>query len=163
GVVAVVGFLDVPIRAVGPAAGLVAVLVEVADPGNAGTIVRTADAAGADAVVCTAGSVDLYNPKVVRASAGSLFHLPMVRDVDAEGDRGWRLIATAADLDALEQARHAVLGRKAPLAGVQRSLGTLSDGERREVGRRTNEVRGQLEAALAARGAALEAEHARAV
>src|SRR5439155_3452197 len=55
GVVAVVGFLDVPIRAVGPAAGLVAVLVEVADPGNAGTIVRTADAAGAGAVVCTAG------------------------------------------------------------------------------------------------------------
>ena len=43
GVVAVVGFLDVPLRAVGPAAGLVAVLVEVADPGNAGTIVRTAD------------------------------------------------------------------------------------------------------------------------
>ena len=88
GVVAVVGFLDVPIRAVGPAVGLVAVLVEVADPGNAGTIVRTADAAGADAVVCTAGSVDLYNPKVVRASAGSLFHLPMVRDVDAAGAIG---------------------------------------------------------------------------
>lgn len=57
---------------------LVAVLDRVSDPGNAGTVLRTADAAGADAVLLTAGSVDPYGGKVVRASAGSLFHLPVV-------------------------------------------------------------------------------------
>jgi TrmH family RNA methyltransferase len=56
---------------------LVAVLEEVRDPGNAGTIIRAADAAGADAVVLTGRSVDLYNPKVVRATTGSIFHLPV--------------------------------------------------------------------------------------
>jgi RNA methyltransferase, TrmH family len=56
---------------------LVAILEEVRDPGNAGTIVRAADAAGADAVVFTGRTVDLYNPKVVRSSTGSLFHLPV--------------------------------------------------------------------------------------
>ena len=50
----------------------------LADPGNAGTILRSAEAAGADAVVLTPGSVDPYNPKVVRASAGSLFRVPVV-------------------------------------------------------------------------------------
>ncbi|MEP7047973.1 MAG: RNA methyltransferase [Ilumatobacteraceae bacterium] len=48
------------------------------DPGNAGTIIRSAEAAGADAVVLTPGSVDPFNPKVVRASAGSLFRIPVV-------------------------------------------------------------------------------------
>ena len=57
---------------------LVAVLANVRDPGNAGTVIRAADAAGADAVVLTAESVDVHNPKVVRATAGSLFHLPVV-------------------------------------------------------------------------------------
>jgi TrmH family RNA methyltransferase len=56
---------------------LVAVLAHVRDPGNAGTVLRCADAAGADAVVLTDASVDPYNPKAVRASAGSLFHLPV--------------------------------------------------------------------------------------
>ncbi|MCS5714328.1 RNA methyltransferase [Herbiconiux sp. CPCC 205716] len=56
---------------------LVAVLEEVRDPGNAGTIIRAADAAGADAVILTGRSVDLYNPKVVRSTTGSLFHLPV--------------------------------------------------------------------------------------
>ena len=59
---------------------LVVVLVDVADPGNAGTVVRTADAAGADAVVLAGESVDPFNPKCVRASMGSLFHLPVVRE-----------------------------------------------------------------------------------
>ncbi|MEX0658804.1 MAG: RNA methyltransferase [Egibacteraceae bacterium] len=59
---------------------LVVVCWQVADPGNVGTVVRSADAAGADAVVCTTGSVDPRNPKAVRASAGSLFHLPVVAD-----------------------------------------------------------------------------------
>lgn len=56
---------------------LVAVLEEVRDPGNAGTIIRAADSAGADAVVLTGRTVDLYNPKVVRSTTGSLFHVPV--------------------------------------------------------------------------------------
>lgn len=63
---------------------LVAILEEVRDPGNLGTIIRVADAAGADAVVLTGRTVDLYNPKVVRASTGSIFHIPIA--VDAEFD-----------------------------------------------------------------------------
>ncbi|WP_419817165.1 TrmH family RNA methyltransferase [Glaciibacter flavus] len=61
---------------------LVAILEEVRDPGNLGTIVRAADAAGADAVILTGRSVDLYNPKVVRSSTGSIFHLPIAVDVE---------------------------------------------------------------------------------
>lgn len=57
---------------------LVAVLEEVRDPGNAGTVIRAADAAGADAVILSGRSVDLYNPKVVRATTGSIFHLPVL-------------------------------------------------------------------------------------
>jgi TrmH family RNA methyltransferase len=57
---------------------LILVLVDVRDPGNAGTVLRAADAAGATAVVFAAESVDPYNPKTVRASAGSLFHVPFV-------------------------------------------------------------------------------------
>ncbi|HUH07449.1 MAG TPA: RNA methyltransferase [Egibacteraceae bacterium] len=83
------------------AAGVVVVLSQVRDPGNAGTIIRTADAAGAAAVILTKGSVDPRNPKAVRASAGSLFHLPVVADTSfddvAEGcrQRGIRMIAAA--------------------------------------------------------------------
>lgn len=58
---------------------LLAVLVETNDPGNAGTIIRLADAAGADAVIFAGEAVDPFNPKAVRASTGSLFHLPVVR------------------------------------------------------------------------------------
>jgi RNA methyltransferase, TrmH family len=79
GVVAVCRFVDVPLGALlNPASRLVVVLVSVRDPGNAGTVVRTADAAGADGVVFAAASVDPYNAKCVRSSAGSLFHLPVV-------------------------------------------------------------------------------------
>jgi TrmH family RNA methyltransferase len=82
GVLAVCRFIDVPLATV-TAAGprLVALLAHVRDPGNAGTVLRTADAAGADAVVFTDASVDPYNAKCVRASAGSLFHLPVVAGV----------------------------------------------------------------------------------
>lgn len=82
GVVAVCAFLDQPLAAV--LAGqprLVTVLADARDPGNAGTVIRTADAAGADAVVLAGASVDPYNGKCVRASAGSLFHLPVVAGV----------------------------------------------------------------------------------
>jgi TrmH family RNA methyltransferase len=78
GLVAVCRFLDRPLVDVLPEpgeAGLVAVCADVRDPGNAGTVIRCADAAGAGAVVLTGSSVDPYNGKAVRASAGSLFHL----------------------------------------------------------------------------------------
>ncbi|MEO3844179.1 RNA methyltransferase [Streptomyces sp. B22F1] len=85
GLVGVCRFLDVPLADVVAARPrLVAVLAHVRDPGNAGTVLRCADAAGADAVVLTDASVDAYNPKAVRASAGSLFHLPVVTGVPAE-------------------------------------------------------------------------------
>lgn len=60
---------------------LVVICEQVRDPGNAGTVIRCADAFGADAVVLTKGSVDPFNPKTVRASVGSIFHLPIIRDV----------------------------------------------------------------------------------
>jgi TrmH family RNA methyltransferase len=80
GVVAVCTYLDRPLDAVVAAPPrLAAVLAEIRDPGNAGTVLRTADAAGAGAVVFTDASVDPYNGKCVRASAGSLFHPAVVR------------------------------------------------------------------------------------
>ena len=79
GLVAVCRFVDVPLGALLSAAPrLVAVLASVRDPGNAGTVLRTADAAGAAGVIFSAASVDPYNAKCVRSSAGSLFHLPVV-------------------------------------------------------------------------------------
>jgi RNA methyltransferase, TrmH family len=77
GIVAVARTPVVPLEQV-VGEGLLVVLHEVADPGNAGTIVRTADAVGAAAVVATAGSVDLFSPKAIRAAAGSTYHLPLV-------------------------------------------------------------------------------------
>ncbi|MCP3817154.1 RNA methyltransferase [Streptomyces sp. A3M-1-3] len=85
GLVGVCRFLDSPLPSVLDARPkLVAVLAHVRDPGNAGTVLRCADAAGADAVVLTDASVDLYNPKSVRASVGSLFHLPVAVGVPVE-------------------------------------------------------------------------------
>jgi len=59
-------------------------LTHVRDPGNAGTVIRGADAAGADAVLVSSSSVDIHAPKVVRSTAGSLFHLPIVTGLDVE-------------------------------------------------------------------------------
>ena len=79
---------------------LIAVLADVRDPGNAGTVIRAADAAGADAVVLAGESVDLTNPKVVRSTAGSLFHLPVARGgsladtVEALRAAGLSIVAT---------------------------------------------------------------------
>jgi TrmH family RNA methyltransferase len=79
GLLAVCRFVDVPLaRLIAAGPRLVAVLASVRDPGNAGTVLRTADAAGADGVIFSGASVDPYNSKCVRASAGSLFHLPVV-------------------------------------------------------------------------------------
>lgn len=81
GIVAVCDTLTVPLETAMPSgAQLVAVLAEVRDPGNAGTVIRSADAAGADGVVLTPGSVDPLGGKAVRASAGSVFHLPIAAD-----------------------------------------------------------------------------------
>ena len=67
------------------------------DPGNLGTILRSAEAAGVDAVVLTPGSVDPFNPKVVRASAGALFHVPVVSATLAEvGEAGLRVVGTSS-------------------------------------------------------------------
>jgi TrmH family RNA methyltransferase len=102
GLLAVCGFVDVPLTELvptAPALSLVALLANVRDPGNAGTVLRTADAAGAHAVVFADASVDPYNGKCVRASAGSLFHLPVVAGARLEDavrtmrDAGLRIVA----------------------------------------------------------------------
>lgn len=97
---------------------LVVILEEVRDPGNAGTIIRAADAAGADGVILTGRSVDLYNPKVVRASTGSIFHLPVSvgveLDVVLEKVRAAGLQVLAADVkggDLLAARNDGVLAR----------------------------------------------------
>jgi TrmH family RNA methyltransferase len=71
---------------------LLAIFEEIRDPGNAGTVIRAADAAGADAVIFTEASVDPTSPKVIRASAGSYFHLPVIGGANLE--------ALANDLEA---------------------------------------------------------------
>jgi len=82
---------------------LVVVCVDVRDPGNAGTVARSAWAAGADAVVCCEGTVDLWNPKAVRSSAGAVFHVPIVAaglatEVLAEiGGWGLRRVGTVSE------------------------------------------------------------------
>ena len=70
----------------------------LADPGNLGTLMRSAEAAGADALVITPGSVDATSPKVVRSSAGAVFHLPIVEiaDLDELRVRGLRIIGTSS-------------------------------------------------------------------
>lgn len=95
---AVIGDLN---DAVPPGSTLVTVLANVRDPGNAGTVIRCSDAAGADGVILTARSVDPQGGKSVRASAGSLFHLPVATEVDARDAastvRGRGLTLLAAD------------------------------------------------------------------
>jgi len=79
GVVAICRMVDRSLAdALGNHPALVVCCVRVRDPGNAGTVIRCADAFGADAVVLSEGSVDAYNSKAVRSSAGSLFHVPLV-------------------------------------------------------------------------------------
>ncbi|MGH2722722.1 MAG: TrmH family RNA methyltransferase [Actinomycetota bacterium] len=105
GIVAVTRFVDGSLEEASRGDGPVPVLCSVRDPGNAGTILRSADAAGAGGVVFTIDSVDVYNAKTVRASAGSLFHLPVVREVTpsqavtALRAGGARVLAAAADGD----------------------------------------------------------------
>ena len=120
-VLAVVARTDVPWRAVAPTLGFVVVAAGLGDPGNMGTILRSAEAAGASAVVVTEGSVDIFNSKVVRASAGALFHVPVVVDVPiaAVGDLVVPLLGAVAtggvpyDEAPLERPCAVVLGNEA--------------------------------------------------
>ena len=110
GLVAVCEQVDVPLaEALAKSPRLVAVAAEIRDPGNAGTVLRTADAAGAGAVIFAGDAVDPYNGKCVRASAGSLFNVDVVRTplavVDDLRDYGLQVLATTGygdtDLDEL--------------------------------------------------------------
>lgn len=124
GVVAVCDLVDRPLSDVlSGSPQLVAVLVEVSDPGNAGTVIRVADAAGADAVVLAGDAVDPHNGKCVRASTGSVFHVPIVRasvaeTLDACRSAGLRLIATDGHATA-ELTLGAVTGPTAWLFGSE--------------------------------------------
>jgi RNA methyltransferase, TrmH family len=118
-VVAVCRFVDRPLaEALQDAPRLVVVCAHVRDPGNAGTVLRCADAAGADAVVLAGSSVDPYNGKCVRASAGSLFHMPVTAGVPVEEAvaaaraAGLRVVAAdgAADADLHEAQARGLLG-----------------------------------------------------
>lgn len=102
------------VRCVLPAAGLadllerrprlLAVLVQTSDPGNTGTVIRLADAAGADGVVVAGDAADPWNPKAIRASAGSIFHLPVVQVPDPSALVGE---LSAAGLSVLAATGHA--------------------------------------------------------
>jgi TrmH family RNA methyltransferase len=102
GLVAVCSVPEVALADVLPAR-LVAVAVEISEPGNAGTLIRIADAMGADAVVLAGRSVDPYNGKCLRASAGSIFSIPVVSAPDANdvvaalSETGIQVFATTVD------------------------------------------------------------------
>jgi TrmH family RNA methyltransferase len=113
GLVAVCRAVDVPLEdavTAGVDSGLLVMCADVRDPGNAGTVVRTADAVGAGAVVLAGDSVDVANPKTLRASVGSVFHLPVaverdpVRAVLAARAAGLTVLAAdgAGEVDLLE-------------------------------------------------------------
>jgi TrmH family RNA methyltransferase len=128
GIVAVCSFVDVPlddlVATAAGGSGLLAICAEVRDPGNAGTLVRTADALGAGGVVLAGDSVDAYNPKTVRASVGSVFHLPLalcqVPDEAVGSARTAGMIVLAADGDgelSLDDASELLVGPTAWLFG----------------------------------------------
>ncbi|MGI9018827.1 MAG: TrmH family RNA methyltransferase [Euzebya sp.] len=105
----------------------------VSDPGNAGTVIRTADAAGADAVVFLRGSVDPFNPKAVRASTGSVFHLPIVTGVEVEAlaevsQAGMQLLAAdvhaSVPLDTIDLTRPTALVFGGEAAGLSAAVAT---------------------------------------
>jgi TrmH family RNA methyltransferase len=120
GVVAVCRRLDVAVEQIlASAPSLLVCCAQVRDPGNAGTVIRCADAFGAGGVLLSAGSVDPYNPKCVRASAGSLFHLPLAVGADLAGtadlarERGYQVLAAdaASELELPELAASGALAR----------------------------------------------------
>jgi RNA methyltransferase, TrmH family len=99
----VVGYVDVPLDRLATSERLLLVCVGVRDPGNLGAVLRVADALGCGGVLCCGTTVDVYNPKVVRASAGSIFNVPLaLGGPDAAGalaalsSGGFRVLSTAA-------------------------------------------------------------------
>jgi len=101
-VLAIARAVDVDLEALA-GASLVVVCIDIRDPGNLGTVLRTAEASGVGGIICCEGSVDLYNPKCVRASAGSLFHTRIVargepvKVLGTLGNWGLRRLGTRAD------------------------------------------------------------------
>jgi TrmH family RNA methyltransferase len=102
GLVAVAGIAAADLSTIRPVSGLALVLAEIRDPGNAGTLLRSAVAAGCDVVVFTTGSVDPWSPKVVRSAAGATFKVPVASDVSAQdalaalSSAGYGLVGAAA-------------------------------------------------------------------
>jgi TrmH family RNA methyltransferase len=118
GVIAVAAIPTVTVdEALGHKPGLVVVLDEVRDPGNVGAIIRVADAVGAGAIMFVGDCVDAYNPKVVRATTGSLFHLPVVavgdmnQAVDALRARHVQVFAADMDGESLPAIPQSVLAQ----------------------------------------------------
>jgi RNA methyltransferase, TrmH family len=143
GIVAVCRFHDVPLASVleERAARTLVICADVRDPGNAGTVIRCADASGADGVVLAGHSVDPYNDKTVRATVGSLWHLPIALDDDPAAvvrraqDAGFVVLAAdgAGETDLFDAESSGLLeGRIAWLLGneawgLPEELATLAD------------------------------------
>ena len=119
------------------AASLVVILAGVQDPGNLGTILRSAEAFGADGVVCLPGTVNVWNPKAVRASAGSVFRVPVLEMIEADAisqlrQACVRILATTvqgarpADLVNLAEPVALVIGNEG--SGVPVDLAAKADG-----------------------------------
>ncbi|MDD4688598.1 MAG: RNA methyltransferase [Eubacteriales bacterium] len=116
-------------------ARLVLVCENISDPGNLGTMLRTAEAAGADAVILAGNTVDLYNPKTVRSTMGSVFRVPVfVGDtyVDKLGEYGFTLAVTCLD-GAIDLYKAETVGKKVALAigseahGISKALENKAD------------------------------------
>jgi len=116
---------------------LVVALDSINDPGNLGTIIRTCDWFGVDAVVIGRNSVEMYNPKVVRATMGSLFHLPVVGDIELIAfltqSRKEHFFVYSAELAGGENVREVTFGKKAIIIigseshGVSHTVASLAD------------------------------------
>lgn len=104
-----------------PESGWIVVADRVSDPGNLGTILRSAEAAGACAAVLTPDTVEAFNPKVVRSSTGALFHVPVVENVELSDVRnaGFRLVGTSShdQPGAVEYTKADLSGRVAVVVG----------------------------------------------
>ncbi|MGI8393928.1 TrmH family RNA methyltransferase [Leucobacter sp. W1038] len=135
GVIAVARIEEVSLSDALDGAKLVAIMHEVRDPGNAGTVLRAADAAGADAVIFAGDSIDPWHPKVVRSTTGSLFHLPVAtastlsEAVDAARAAGLSVLAADVRGDELTVANEALAGPVAWVFGNEaRGLGETERG-----------------------------------
>jgi len=136
-VAAVVSRQPVGLDTVANLDGPVMVLVDVADPGNVGTLIRTAEAAGVSAVVACGHTADWTNPKVVRSAAGACLRLPIVDDVDPSAvfdvlsKTGRSIVATTVSPDAASydtvDLRNAVLVLGNEAHGLDDWVVTISD------------------------------------